>query len=213
MSQSENNNKPRVARSADLETIDTRVARSSVVGGKAQGGALWLAHADLEAAGYLLIQAGIDLSVGEKAALLAETNARAARQGASTLRIVWDDRFGVYAGHVECVAIKPEDVTNLGCLLLDEVSYQLAPPSGLSVKFDVTGQVIRVWVHMPPGNFGCRIEVSPEPMVAGSFALQKGKGVRRALPGFAAGKWWVRAASVGDAGLSAYTVPVMVIVP
>jgi hypothetical protein len=213
MSQSKSNNTPRVARGPDKQTVEARVARSGVVDGKAKNGPIWAVNQDLAMAGLALIQAGVELEGGDKLAATLEVEASSKRQEAVSLRITWDDRFRIYAASVELWAVKPEDVTNLGCLLLDEASYKLVSPLGLTARYDLATSEIRIVVRKPPGNFDCYIEISPNPATPGSYQELPGKGAKRALAGYAPGVWSVRAAMVSNDDQSDFTPPVLVMVP
>jgi hypothetical protein len=75
------------------------------------------------------------------------------------------------------------------------------------------GDVLRLLVRKPPGNFACRIETSPNPITPTSWVAVKGKGARRALSGYPSGGLWIRALLSDNENESDYSQPVFVMVP
>ena len=208
---SKNNHRPRVSRGPDKDTIKSRQVRSTVIQQNATNSALWVG--DVKSKGEALILAGDDL--GAKAALVHGLRGQleSAEKELLTAKIEWDERYTVYAGEVELVAVKPEDITKLGMSVLEEQSYTLLPPLAVTVKYDPLAARIRILVRKPPGHFGCRIEISPNPVAPGSFVALKGWGARRAVAGYTSGTWWVRALMFDSDNESEYSLPVSVVVP
>jgi hypothetical protein len=194
-------------------TVKSREDRSTVVKNTAVSSPLWQLNADLKSSGTALVQAGIDLAAGESLLQSLLSQADAAEKEVASLRITWDERFNVYAGNAELAAIKPEDITNLGLTLLEESSYKLAPALAVTARYDLITSHIRILVRKPPGAFGCRIEISPNPIVPGSFQPLKGHGARRAVPGYPPGSWWVRAVITDNESESDPSPPVFVTIP
>lgn len=208
---SKNNHRPRASRGPDKVNVKSREDRSILVGNNAPSSQLW--QGDVKAKGETLIKSGLDLVAGEKLAQSLRAQAESAEKEVVTLTIAWDEHFTLYAGEVELAATKPEDVTKLGLTLLEEQSYELAAPLSVTVRYDLITSQIRILVRKPPGNFGCRIEISPNPIVPGSWMALKGLGARRALSGYASGGWWVRALMCDMEDESEYSQPVFVMVP
>jgi hypothetical protein len=213
MNPSKNNHRPRVTRGDDKLTVKSREDRSILVKNTASNSLFWQVRPEVKFSGEALIQAGSDLVDGEKLVQSLRSQTEAAEKQVVSLKIAWDECFNVYAGYAERVAIKPEDITNLGLSLLEEGSYQLAPPVSVSARWDVLTNQIRIQVRKPAGSFGCRIEISPNPITPTSFLALKGKGARRALSGYASGGWWVRALMFDNENESEYSPPVFVTVP
>jgi hypothetical protein len=210
MSESRNNHRPRVARTPDKATLKSRRDRSSVVQKTAPSSPIWKTEPSVKAAGEALIQAGADVAAREARLLQLTSVAETARQKVISLRITWDERFAAYASSVESRAVKPEDLTNLGLPLLEESAYPLAPPLDVTVRYDLAASVIRILVKRPPGDHGCRIEISPNPVAPDSYKEIPGDGARRTVAGLPPGGYWIQAAMVGPEGLSAYSPPVFV---
>jgi hypothetical protein len=208
---SKNNHKPRAARGIDKRTLKARQDRSELIKSTGAQSPLWVGEVKLT--GEALIQAGIDLGMGEKLAQSLRIQADSAEKELLSLQIIWDERYGIFAGTAEIAAVKPEDLTNLALPLLEEQSYKLAPPVLVTVKYDLITAEIRIHVRTPPGSFACRIEISPNPMTPTSFVALKGKGTRRALSGYASGGWWVQALMYDNENESDYSPPVFVMVP
>jgi hypothetical protein len=218
MAQSKNNHRSRVARSQDKVSTKSREDRSTVVGGTAPTSPIWMSHPAVQSAGTALIQAGIDLAAKEKEIQQLDAQLQTANSKVTSLRITWDEKFNVYAGHVELRARKPEDISALGLVWLDEATYALAPPLGLTARYDRNAGLIRALVERPPGERKCRVEISPNPIVLpapgvpGSYKEVKGDGARRTLAGYPPGGYWLRAAIVDAEAMSSYTAPVFVMV-
>ena len=210
---SKSNHRPRVAKGADKVTTKSRQDRSIVVENTAATSPIWQANTDVQNTGAALIQAGIDLAKGAATVQSLQAQTDTAEKELISLRINWDERFNIYAGTVELVALKPQDVTNLGLSLLEEGSNLLAPAISVSARYDLLTSQMRIAVRKPPGNFGCRIEISPNPITPGSFQALKGLGARRALSGYAPGGWWVRAVIVDKENESDPSLPVFVTIP
>jgi hypothetical protein len=213
MSTSKNNHRPRVARMPDKVSVKSRQDRSILVQSNAPSCLIWQAHPSLKDAGEALVQAGLDLANREKKVQQLLAQAETARRELLSLRIAWDGRFTVYASCVEARARKPEDVTNLALPLREEASYELAPPRAVTARYDLEEKLLRILVKRPPGDFGCRIEISPDPVSADSFQAIPGVGARAAIPGLPPGEYWVRALMIGPTGFSAYSPLVFVRVP
>jgi hypothetical protein len=209
---SQNNHRPRAARGPAKLTVKSREDCSILVKSTAPNSAQWMADPVLQTAGTALIQAGVDLSAGEKLVQALKSQVDSAEKGVVTLKIAWDEHFNVFAGRAELNAVKPEDITNLGLTLLEESSYKLAPAISVAVRYDILTKHIRILVHKPPGNFGCRIEISPNPIAPGSFQALKGLGARRALSGYAPGGYWVQATMIDMEDESETSPPVFVTV-
>jgi hypothetical protein len=201
-----NNHKPRAARSPDKRSLKSREDRSELILSTATNCPLWAG--DVKASGENLIMAGLELAAGEGLVQSLRAQLESAEKQVLSLTIAWDERFNVYAGNVEIVAVKPQDVTNLALLLLTEASNKLAPPVSVTAKFDVLTGRVRI-----PGNFACRIEVSANPITATSWVALKGKGARRAISGYPSGGLWIRALLSDNENESDYSQPVYVLVP
>lgn len=158
MSKSTNNHRPRVSRGADKLSDELRKERSLIVKGTAVNCPAWLAHPGLGDAGEDLIQAGLDLGAGETLALQLTAQAETARKALVTLRVAWDEKYDIYAGNGELYAFKPQDLMALGLPVLEEASYKLAPPLGVTARYDLTEALIRIMVQKPPGDFRCQVE-------------------------------------------------------
>jgi hypothetical protein len=206
-----NNHKPRAARSPDKRSLKSREDRSELVLSTAANSPLWVG--DVKASGENLILAGLELAAGEALVQSLRTQMESAEKQLLSLTIAWDERFNLYAGNAEVLAVKPQDITNLALPLLEETTNKLAPPVSVSARFDVLAGLIRLLVRKPPGNFACRIEVSPNPITPTSWVAVKGKGARRALSGYPSGGLWIRALLSDNENESDYSQPVFVMVP
>jgi hypothetical protein len=206
-----NNHKPRVARSPHKRSLESREDRSELVLSTAANSPLWVG--DVKVSGENLVMAGLELAAGEALVQSLRTQMESAEKQLLSLTIAWDERFNLYAGNAEVLAVKPQDITNLALPLLEETTNKLAAPVSVSARFDVLTGLIRLLVRTPPGSFACRTEISPNPMTPTSFVALKGKGTRRALSGYASGGWWVQALMYDNENESEYSPPVFVMVP
>src|SRR5689334_23231579 len=144
---SENNHRPRAARGADKHSTKAREDRSKLVKNNAPNSSLW--GGDVKTSGEALVQAGADLAAGLALATSLRQQAETADKEVRSLRIAWDERFGVFAGNVEIVAVKPEDITGMALPLLVEQSYKLAPPVSVTARYDALTAEIRIFVRKP----------------------------------------------------------------
>jgi len=204
--------KARAARDIDKKSAETRQYRSDLINSTASSGPIWQANRNVADAGKNVISAGKDLVAKEKAAAALEAQAATARQEVVTLTKAWDTLFNIYAGNVELVAVKPEDIKSCALVVLDVTVNTFAGPLDVIVKYDVLAALIRINVKAPPGEYRCRIEISPDPITPGSFIELKGHGARRALAGYPPGGYWVRAAMTDYDDQSDWFGPVYVLV-
>jgi hypothetical protein len=78
--------------------------------------------------------------------------------------------------------------------------------------FDAKLGLLRIRAKRPAGLTAVRLEISPEPMTATSFKALDGEGATAKLSGYPPGTYWVRAAMIRSRQLSAYTIPISVVV-
>jgi hypothetical protein len=204
--------KPRVARKGDTASLQTREDRTVAVATTAPSSPIWQAQPTLQTAGNKLITAGTNLTTGVKQVKTLEAQLTAARTALGSLTLGWDQAYDGWVVTVEEFTTLPAEIAALGSAVLDVTKHPLLPPLGVTVTYDVKKALIRIHVHRADGDHACIVEISPDPIAAGSFKRLVGNAAVRALAGYAPGTWWVHAA-VSNAGTeSGFTGPVAVIV-
>ena len=204
--------KIRLETGSDTGSIQSRLARSTVVASMAPNEAAYQNTPQIKDAGTTYIQVAVDL----KKVLDIANTAKAAWEAALTAvdaRVsAYDIAYRNFVNNVETYAPTAESAHKMGLVLLARASNTLGMPLSIDTRYDYIKSLLRIHVHLPPGMSACRIEISPSPATPGSYKEIDGYGRRVALPGYAPGQYLVRAASVVAGARSDFYGPVTVTV-
>lgn len=197
---------------ADKLSIKTRTDRAGVVGKMAPATPLYQSDPLFKDTVDKLVQSGVDLGIAETEVVQLEASLVKARSSLDVRRSAFDKAHGLCAAHVETNSGKPEDVHGLGFAVLVKTAQAFAPPVNIEARYDGARDVLRIHVIYTSGQHQCAIEISPDPVTAGSYKRLDGTGVTQTLSGYAPGTYWVRAASVRSKDRSDWFGPVAVVV-
>jgi len=153
------------------------------------------------------------LATAEKKVSEFEAQLTQARSDRDLAKKACRDCHGAAVKQVEKHSATAADVAGAGFLLQDVRPQGLLPPSGILARFDPGKDVINVHVQYAVRSVRrCVIEISPDPISEASWTRLEGNGVRRTLSGYAAGTWWIRAATTAAKEHSEWFGPVAVVV-
>ena len=205
-------NNIRVDLGGDKDSDKTRIRRASVVSSLAILTPLYQSDLSFKDSVDKLVQAGTDLATAESQVNQLEATLVKARGSRDTKRNAYDKAHSVCAAKVESLSTIPEDVQSYGFAVLSKNAPGIVPPSDIVVKYDVAKGAIRVRVIYLSGKYRCAIEIGSDPKDPASFKRVDGAGMTRALHGYAAGTWWIRAATLSAKEQSDWFGPVAVLV-
>ena len=170
------------------------------------------AHPEVSAACQTMVTCGSELADANAAVIAAKVVLVQAESALARKTTAYDGALSVLAAHTEHLAESEGDVQSVGLTVLNRASYHLAPPLAVEARYDITKNLVRVNVRLPPGAQGCVTEISTDRADPTKWQRLKGMGARRALSGYAPGTYWIRAASMRAADESDFTGPVAVVV-
>jgi hypothetical protein len=203
----------RIARGADTASLGTLSERASTVGANAPTSPLYTGTTkslidEFVASGVAAVAAEAKLSQLEQQVV----QARNTRDGAVQ---TCNNAYTAACTQVEKVAVTPADVASCGFVFLDIVKEGLVLPSAILTKVDPkTGDILLhvQWAGKTKRTHMCIVEISPTPVGPSTYVRLEGFGVKRTVPGYAAGTYAVHAATANAQGRSDWFGPVAVIV-
>jgi hypothetical protein len=202
----------RVTTGVVKDTVATRTDAGKVIDTNAPNSAIFTAHADVKTAEGNFVLANTKLDDKYKLVKGLEMELATERGALLDLTVDWDSFYDVYVSTARLYCLTDQDAKSLGLPAAGAASYALAPPLSVTAAFDVKLGLLRIHVKRPTGLKSVRLEISPDPMTATSFKALDGEGATAKLSGYPPGTYWVRAAMIRSRQLSAYTIPVSVIV-
>jgi hypothetical protein len=202
----------RVSSGAVKDTVATRTDTGKVIDTNAPNSAILTAHADVKTAEGNLVVANTKLDDKYKLVKAKEMELATERGALLDLTVEWDSFYDVYVSTARLYCLTDQDAKSLGLPAAGLMSYALAPPLSVTAVFDAKLSLLRIRVERPTGLKAVRLEISPDPMTATSFKALDGEGATAKLSGYPPGTYWVRAAMIRSRQLSAYTIPVSVVV-
>ena len=202
----------RVTKGAVKDSVTARTDAGKVIDTNAPNSAILTAHADVKAAEGNLV--AVNTKLDDKYKLVKSLEAELATEKGALLDLTveWDSSYDVYVSTARLYCLTDQDAKSLGLPAAGPATYVLAPPIGVTARFDAKLGLLRIHVKRPAGLKAVRLEISPDPMTATSFKALDGEGATAKLAGYAPGTYWVRAAMIRARQLSAYTTPVSVVV-
>ncbi len=196
----------------DKVSAATRYERGVKVTSQAPQSPLYQKNADLKAAADEVGKQTISL----KALMDGYSTAHAAYLTARTALFLgvtaWDSAYGVFVTTGEKYVITENDVAALGGAPRGKTINPLVVPLGVDLAYDPKRDRLRIHVDRAPGMRTCVVQLSPNPVSAGSWKELDGNGAVHLVPSPAKGTWWARAASRTAKGTSDFTSPVSVLV-
>jgi hypothetical protein len=204
----------RVAVGADVASDKAFVDRAQAVGAMAVLTALYATNAAFKAIIDEYVASGEALAAAQEKVNQLEAQLALARGERDQQRIVSHSWHAAATKQVELHSATPADVTSYGFVPLEIVKAGSVVPVGILAGYDHKKKVIDVHVQFPPSKNTrrCILEISTDPIGAGTWHRIDGDGVKRALSGYAPGTYWIRAATSLATGRSEWFGPVSVIV-
>jgi hypothetical protein len=204
----------RVAVGADVASDKAFVDRAQAVAAMAVLTALYTTNAAFKAVIDAYVASGAALAAAQEKVNLLEAQLAQARGDRDQQRIIGHSWHAAAVKQVELHSATPADVTSYGFVPLEIVKTGSAPPMGIFAEYDRKKKVIDIHVQYPKSKNTprCILEISTDPIGAGTWHRIDGDGVKRALSGFAPGTYWIRAATSLATGRSDWFGPVSVIV-
>jgi hypothetical protein len=204
----------RVAIGPDVVSDQTLVERGGVVSTMAVATVQYSANGGFKVTIDEFVTSAKDLGTAQTKVSNLEAQLALARGDRDQKNITALAAHGAAVKAVEKVSVSPADVQSYGFLSLDIVKTGLVLPSGILATYDHKTKTIHVLVKYPAGIHGkrCILEISTDPVGAGTYRPLDGDGRRRALTGYAPGTYWIHAATTSSAGRSDWFGPVAVIV-
>jgi hypothetical protein len=202
----------RVDTGVDKQTTKTRTDRATKVATVAPGSPLFQSQPAIKDASASLILAGNDLSDADHGVTAAEAVVAQKRGEREAKRAAFDAAYDIFTALVSRHVETPEQIQGLGLDVFDRTSHTLVPPVEVSARFDTVKSLLRIYVKQAPGKQACVVDVSQNPADPASWKRIPGIGANRALPGYAPGTYWLRAASVRASEQSDFTTPIPVVV-
>jgi hypothetical protein len=194
------------------ETVKSRRDAGEVIAANSPNSPILQANGDVKQAASNLITANDDLDAQGLKVKALESELAAERGGLANLIVDWDASYDVFVSTARLYCTTDEDAKALGLAAVGLASYALAMPISVGVVWDALSRLLRIRVTRAPGLRSVRLEISPDPITATSFAEIPGDGALAALPGYLPGTYWVRAASLRARERSEFTAPVSVVV-
>jgi hypothetical protein len=106
----------------------------------------------------------------------------------------------------------PNELTSYGFKELEVVKLSGAVPTAILWSYDHKAGLLHLHVKYAGGARESVVEISTDPIGAATYKRLEGHGAKRAVAGYAAGTYWVRAASSLAGGISDWFGPVAVVV-
>lgn len=202
----------RVATGDDKKTVASRTKRAGVVGTMGPKCALY-SNPACQAAIDAVAATGVSLAAAEVKVTADEAQAAKSRAARDTLIVSYDATYEVGVATIEQYATKPADISDAGFELLTRQKYTVEPPASFLVTFDAKKELIDIDVKHAAGMHAAFVEYTTDP-ISPTTVWKRVDGIASEyhLAGFAPGRYWFRACSVRGSDLSAWSVPVSVVV-
>ena len=196
-------------------TVNTAalVARAQLVGTMATTTALYQANVAFKNEVDAFVAAGVSLQTADTKVSNLEAALTQARGDRDTTRQTCKNCYDVVVSQVEKNSPTPAALQSYGFLHQEVVKLGAVIPSGILWTFDHKTGLLNLHVqYAGKGPRQCVIEISPDPIGAATYRRLDGHGVKRAVPGLAAGTYWVHAATSSADGRSDWFGPVAVVI-
>jgi hypothetical protein len=203
--------KMRVRTGGDLKSTTTRLDRCVSINSALASSTLCQANTTVKTSAVTLLAAGVAVKAAEDAVTAAELVLATARDTRDTKVVAYDTAYGVLVSNVEQGATLAADVTGCGLVPGGSIAYDLAMPVSVTASYDHASAMLNVHVKNAPGMRASIVEIGSDPN-GPTWTQAKGVGAKRALPGYAPGTYWVRAASARGNDQSEFTAPIAVMV-
>jgi hypothetical protein len=119
----------------------------------------------------------------------------------------------VVVSQVEKNSPTPAVLQSYGFLSLEVVKLGAVVPTGIAWSFDHATGLLHIHVqYATKGRHTCIVEISPDPIGPTTYHRLDGHGVKRAVPGYGTGTYWVHAATSIADGRSDWFGPVAVVI-
>jgi hypothetical protein len=204
---------PRVSIGADTAFATGLIDRAKTVGGMSPLTPLYKTNATFKGVLDDFVASGAAFAVAEQKVSDLDAQLAQARNDRDLAKKACQDCHGAAVKQVEKHSTTAADVTSYGFIFLDVQPQGMVLPSGVLAKYDHAKGLLKLHVkYAVKGDHKCVIEISPDPVSPASWSRLEGNGVRRALAGYAAGTWWIRAATSVAADRSDWFGPIAVVV-
>ena len=202
----------RVAVGDDKKTIASRTKRGGIVATMGPKCALY-ATPDCKTSIDAVAAAGVALAAADEQVITDDAQAVKSRAARDGLVISYDATYDVGVATIEKYATKPADVSDAGFELFARNKYALEMPVSLVVTFDPIKDLIDIDVKHAAGMHAAFVEYTADPISPTSVWKRiDGIAAEYHLPAFPPGRYWFHACAVRGADLSAFTLPVSVVV-
>ena len=202
----------RVAVGDDKKTIASRTKRGGIVATMGPKCALY-ATPDCKTSIDAVAAAGVALAAADEQVTTDDAQAVKSRAARDGLVISYDATYDVGVATIEKYATKSTDITDAGFEGLTRNKYSVYMPVSLLVTFDPTKELINVDVKHATGMHSAFVEYTTDPITPTTVWKRiDGIASEYHLSAFAPGRYWFHACAVRGAELSAWTVPVSVVV-
>jgi hypothetical protein len=136
-----------------------------------------------------------------------------ARTAMGTGVIAWDASFDLLVATGENVCATADEGAGLGLpAVAGKTKYPFAMPASVDLKQDPKTSAVRIHVRRAPGMKATCVEISTDPTNPMLWKELDGSGAIHVVPNPPPGMLYVRAATRGSAGKSAFTTPVSILI-
>jgi hypothetical protein len=202
----------RIATGDDKKTVESRTQRASIVATMGPKSALYNTPAVKTAIDAVAAQ-GVTLAAANEQVKTDDAQAIKSRAARDGIVLVFDAAYDVGVATVEQNATKLSDVTDTGFESFTRTKYAVEAPLSLLVTFDGTKELIDIDVKHAAGMHAAFVEYTADPISPTSVWKRiDGIAAEYHLPAFPPGRYWFHACAVRGADLSAFTLPVSVVV-
>ena len=188
----------------------TRTSAAEAVGQMAPTGDVFKNHPDFKGICDSVVLSGIALDGSCKNVASIKKMLEDAKTDQEQKRVEFDKSYAIFAAFLERYAKKESDVTGAGGKVGTRTYHGLELPTNLEARYDPKKKVIRAHVILPEGMRACRLEIASA--AEGPYKEVVGVAARRTLSGYAAGTYWLKAATLKGEEQSEFFGPVSVIV-
>lgn len=194
------------------QSTKTRISAAQVLEGLVPNNPFIKSQPALQNTSAAVIQAGDALATAETDVDVLEAQLATARQIRDSKQVAFDQVHTVFLGTLEQFAQTPADIASVQYTVRQRITHPVVTPLGITTGYDPKKQTIEIHVRRGSGNHKCVIEISPDPIVPGTWKRLAANAAKQSVPGYAPGLYWIRAAISTGKGQSDFTAPVSVTV-